>query len=81
MLTVTGMRRDYQTGRQTASAVIERIFNRIETEGLSPVWISVSDRTDALKRTAQVDPSLPLAGIPFAVKDNIDVEGMPTSAA
>ena len=80
MLTIAGLRREYQTGTQTATDVIERIFDRIEVEGLSPVWISLSDRTDALKRAALSDPSLPLAGIPFAVKDNIDVEGMATTA-
>ena len=81
MLTVAGLRHDYRTGVRTAVAVIDRIFTRIDAEGLSPIWISLADRQQALRRAEGVDPSLPLAGIPFAVKDNLDVEGMPTTAA
>ena len=56
MLTIAGLRRDYRTGTKTATDVIERIFDRIEIEGLSPMWISLADRADALKRAALVDP-------------------------
>src|SRR6185503_4260464 len=49
-------------------------------EGLSPVWIALADRDAAVRRARDVDQSLPLAGVPFAVKDNIDVAGMPTTA-
>jgi allophanate hydrolase len=44
-------------------------------------WISVVDREAFLTRASAVDPALPLAGVPFAVKDNIDVAGLPTTAA
>ncbi len=81
MLTVAGLRTDYQAGRRSAAEVIDRLFAQIETDGLSPIWISLADRRQALARARQVDLSLPLAGVPFAVKDNIDVAGMPTTAA
>jgi allophanate hydrolase len=63
-----------------AAAAIERIFDAIEAEGLHPVWIALADRDAAIQRARDVDPALPLAGVPFAVKDNIDVAGMPTTA-
>jgi allophanate hydrolase len=80
MLTIAELRRDYQTGRRTPAGLVYEIFERIETDGLAPIWISLVDRAQAIKRATEIDLSLPLAGVPFAVKDNIDVEGMPTTA-
>src|SRR5262249_51423212 len=45
-----------------------------------PVWISLADEREAMERAMAVDVSLPLGGIPFAVKDNFDVAGMSTTA-
>jgi len=59
---------------------IDVIFDRIAAQGLAPVWIALADRDAAIRRARDVDASLPLAGVPFAVKDNIDVAGMPTTA-
>ena len=35
-------------------------------------------REEALAEAAGVDPALPLAGVPVAIKDNVDVAGLPT---
>src|SRR5436190_972249 len=60
--------------------MIEEIFSRIREEGERPIWISLANEKEAVARAKDVDPGLPLAGVPFAVKDNFDVAGMPTTA-
>ncbi|GIE76947.1 amidase [Actinoplanes philippinensis] len=43
-------------------------------------WITLRDEADVLADAAAVAPHLPLAGSLLAVKDNIDVAGLPTTA-
>ena len=64
----------------TPAAVIQQIFDRIRAEGERPVWISLVDEEQAAEQAASVDISLPLGGIPFALKDNFVVAGMMTTA-
>jgi len=76
----------YSSGALTPSAAIAEIYDRIAREGVQPVWIALVDREANLARARALesDPAaraLPLYGIPFAVKDNFDVMGMPTTAA
>ncbi|MCC6433558.1 MAG: allophanate hydrolase [Acidimicrobiales bacterium] len=44
-------------------------------------FIALADRDAALRALAAIGPDAPLAGVTFAVKDNIDVAGLPTTAA
>jgi len=70
----------YASGTLSPDAVIEEAYRRIAERGQSPVWITLVPMADALARLAAA-PKGPLHGIPFAVKDNIDVAGLPTTCA
>jgi allophanate hydrolase len=64
---------------------IEGVYARIAKEPLNPVWISLVPKEQALKRAGELESGedagkLPLFGMTFAVKDNIDVAGMKTTA-
>jgi len=84
-LGVHTLRAAYRAGSLTVRQVIDDILNRIANAGDDKVWISrVPDaalraQADELDRSGSKDR--PLFGIPFAVKDNIDVAGLPTTAA
>ncbi len=75
----------YAAGTLTCRRVIEEVLARIAAAGDDKVWISrvpddvLRGQADALD--ARRGESLPLYGVPFAVKDNIDVAGMTTTAA
>ena len=84
---VHNLRAAYAAGTVTCRAVIEEVLKRIAQAGDDKVWISrVPDAAlrklaDALDARRDEFDKLPLYGIPFAVKDNIDVEGLATTAA
>jgi allophanate hydrolase len=64
--------------------VVEHVFAAIEGAGDPGIFISLVDRRAARKaaqKLGRFDPAArPLWGIPFAVKDNIDAAGLPTTA-
>lgn len=83
-LRITELARAYERGETTPAELVEVIAARIALRGDDGVWISLDldrARADAAALGDTPDPALPLWGIPFAVKDNIDVAGWPTTAA
>jgi allophanate hydrolase len=90
-LEIVSLRNAFLGGAISATELAEQVLARIAQSDDPAVWISrssenaVKARARELDAQAAADPStiarLPLFGIPFAVKDNIDVEGMPTTAA
>ncbi len=79
-LDIAALTAGYAQGTFSVQDVIADVYDRIAAQGEKPVWISLRPREDALAR-AQSAPKGPLYGIPFAVKDNIDVAGLPTTCA
>src|SRR5262245_26064663 len=86
-LGVHALRASYFSGTLSCRAVIEEVLARIAAAGDDKVWISLAKDADLLATASALDArkseieKLPLFGIPFAVKDNIDVAGLPTTAA
>lgn len=64
---------------------VARAFARIRAHNDPAIFITLRNEKDVLAEAkalaAKGDTSLPLYGVPFAVKDNIDVAGLPTTAA
>ncbi|MGR9116590.1 MAG: allophanate hydrolase [Gammaproteobacteria bacterium] len=83
-LSIPGLRRMYLRRFLAPSDLIDEIHQRIELTRNYNIWIHVIDPkalTPYLERLAAQGPeSLPLYGIPFAIKDNIDLAGVPTTA-
>lgn len=81
--TLTGWRCAYADGTLTVREALQRVRSALQAN--DPAWIHRCDdafveaQVAALERVGRA--GRPLYGVPFAVKDNIDVAGLPTTAA
>ena len=66
-----------------SDAAVERVrraYARIAEVDRPEVWIPLRPPAEVEAEARAVDPGLPLAGTLVAVKGNIDVAGLPTTA-
>ncbi len=72
-------------GGASVRETIAQVYERIRAWNDPALFITLKDEARALEEAAVLDRAanrdLPLFGVPFVVKDNIDVEGLPTTAA
>ncbi|GGF93291.1 allophanate hydrolase [Paenibacillus abyssi] len=84
-LSIQWLREMYMKRAITPEEIISEIIHRASEDVEMNIWITppamerMQPYLDRLKTTDPV--SLPLWGIPFAIKDNIDLAGVPTTAA
>ncbi|MEM5325958.1 allophanate hydrolase [Paraburkholderia sp. JHI2823] len=83
-MTIDALRARYLDGSLTPAQLVERIAARTAGDDPHRVWIRALTRDEMMRYAdalAQHDPAtLPLYGVPFAIKDNIDLAGVPTTA-
>jgi len=82
---LSSLRRAYAEGAVTPEQVVEEALRRADDTRFPNVWISKVSRERLLEMAralpAKPDAKLPLYGVPFAIKDNIDLAGIKTTAA
>lgn len=84
-LDISSLNQAYRIGRLTPSALVDVLARRLDAAPDRKVWIARLSIEAMLAYARVLDTrspdELPLYGIPFAIKDNIDLAGVPTTAA
>ena len=84
-LSIGSLQKAYSEKILTPRQLVADLLERIEAVDNSAIWIyqlSAAELEPYLQKLEKADPAqLPLYGIPFAIKDNIDLAGVPTTAA
>jgi allophanate hydrolase len=75
----------HRAGETTPRDTVARTYQRVRAHGDDAIFITLRDEAEALEEAEALNPAdaarLPLFGVPLAVKDNIDVAGLPTTGA
>ena len=80
--TATAIVTAHRAGRLTPADTVARSYARLRSYADPAMFITVREEREAVAEARSLnDNSLPLFGVPIAVKDNIDVADMPTTAA
>ncbi|PZD97150.1 allophanate hydrolase [Paenibacillus sambharensis] len=84
LFTISWLKEQYGRRALTPSLVVAEIIRRADKDRDMNIWITPPDLEliqPYLDRLVNMDPATaPLWGIPFAIKDNIDLAGVPTTA-
>ena len=82
--TVAAIVAAHRAGTLTPEQTIARSYARLRSHDDPALFITLRNEADSLaeaRALAKDSAGLPLYGVPVAIKDNIDIAGMPTTAA
>ena len=84
-LSIRDLHVQYRSGSLSPEALVHDLRTRIEQCTDFNIWITLLDDADLSGYVSRLSEKkvddLPLYGVPFAIKDNIDLAGVPTTAA
>jgi allophanate hydrolase len=84
-LLISDLRSGYIAERLNPADVIAQLLDRADGAEQRNIWITRLSREQVMNYVRALEPrrigELPLYGIPFVIKDNIDLAGVPTTAA
>ena len=87
-LDIATLQKLYLTRTLRPTELVEAVYERVAHCSLPNIWIYLLPRESVLAQALELEArwesgkaGMPLYGIPYAIKDNIDAAGHPTTAA